>query len=60
MELRQIVMLILSLVVIMINLTGYFIEPTVIVTSNPKYTTMCTELFGPVITIYVYEDDAFL
>jgi 1-pyrroline-5-carboxylate dehydrogenase len=38
---------------------GYFIEPTVIVTTNPKYTTMCTELFGPVITIYVYEDDAF-
>jgi 1-pyrroline-5-carboxylate dehydrogenase len=38
---------------------GYFIEPTVIVTSNPKYTTMCTELFGPVITIYVYEDDDF-
>jgi 1-pyrroline-5-carboxylate dehydrogenase len=38
---------------------GYFIEPTVIVTSNPKYTTMCTELFGPIMTIYVYEDDAF-
>ena len=38
---------------------GYFIEPTVIVTNNPKYTTMCTELFGPVITIYVYKDDAF-
>lgn len=38
---------------------GYFIEPTVIVTSNPKYVTMCTELFGPVITIYVYEDDAY-
>ena len=38
---------------------GYFIEPTVIVTTNPKYTTMSTELFGPVITIYVYEDDAF-
>ncbi|MBJ6366525.1 L-glutamate gamma-semialdehyde dehydrogenase [Snuella sedimenti] len=38
---------------------GYFIEPTVILTSNPKYTTMCTELFGPVITIYVYEDDAY-
>ncbi len=38
---------------------GYFIEPTVIVTTNPKYTTMCTELFGPVITIYVYEDAAF-
>ena len=35
---------------------GYFIEPTVIVTSNPKYTTIETELFGPVITIYVYED----
>ncbi|WP_142785391.1 L-glutamate gamma-semialdehyde dehydrogenase [Changchengzhania lutea] len=38
---------------------GYFIEPTVILTSNPKYTTMCTELFGPVMTIYVYEDDAY-
>ena len=35
---------------------GYFIEPTIIVTSNQKYTTMETELFGPVITIYVYED----
>jgi 1-pyrroline-5-carboxylate dehydrogenase len=35
---------------------GYFIEPTVIVTTNPKYETMCTELFGPVITIYVYDD----
>lgn len=35
---------------------GYFIEPTVIVTTNPKYDTMCTELFGPVLTIYVYED----
>ena len=38
---------------------GYFIEPTVIVTSNPKYTTMCTELFGPVITIYVYDENAY-
>ena len=38
---------------------GFFIEPTVIVTTNPKYTTMCTELFGPVMTIYVYEDDAY-
>ncbi|MCB0432821.1 MAG: L-glutamate gamma-semialdehyde dehydrogenase, partial [Mangrovimonas sp.] len=38
---------------------GYFIEPTVLVTTNPKYETMCTELFGPVITIYVYEDDEF-
>ena len=36
---------------------GYFIEPTIIVTTNPHYTTMETELFGPVITIFVYEDD---
>jgi len=35
---------------------GYFIEPTVILTQDPKYTTMCTELFGPVVTVYVYED----
>ena len=35
---------------------GYFIEPTIIVTTNPKYTTMETELFGPIATIYVYED----
>ncbi len=35
---------------------GYFIEPTVILTSNPHYTTMETELFGPVVTVYVYED----
>ena len=35
---------------------GYFIEPTVIVTSNPKYTTMETELFGPIVTLYIYED----
>lgn len=35
---------------------GYFIEPTVIVTTNPKYATMETELFGPVMTIYIYED----
>ena len=38
---------------------GYFIEPTVIVTTNPKYLTMETELFGPVITIYVYEDSSW-
>ncbi len=38
---------------------GYFIEPTVILTTNPHYETMCTELFGPVITVYIYEDDAF-
>ncbi len=35
---------------------GYFIEPTIIVTTNPQYTTMETELFGPVMTIFVYED----
>ena len=38
---------------------GYFIEPTVILTKDPKYTTMCTELFGPVVTIYVFEDDTW-
>ena len=38
---------------------GWFVDPTVIVTDNPKYETMETELFGPVITIYVYEDDQF-
>ena len=36
---------------------GYFIEPTVILASDPKYITMEEELFGPVLTIYVYEDD---
>ncbi|MFD1293236.1 L-glutamate gamma-semialdehyde dehydrogenase [Lutibacter holmesii] len=36
---------------------GYFIEPTIIVTTNPQYKTMSTELFGPIITIYIYEDD---
>ncbi|TVZ15237.1 L-glutamate gamma-semialdehyde dehydrogenase [Maribacter sp. MAR_2009_72] len=35
---------------------GYFIEPTVIVTTDPKYTTMETELFGPVVTVYIYDD----
>ncbi|AMA48286.1 MULTISPECIES: L-glutamate gamma-semialdehyde dehydrogenase [Flavobacterium] len=38
---------------------GYFVEPTVILTTNPKYATMETELFGPVLTIYVYEDGAW-
>ncbi|MEX0811492.1 MAG: L-glutamate gamma-semialdehyde dehydrogenase [Chitinophagales bacterium] len=36
---------------------GYFIEPTVIVANDPKYTTMQEEIFGPVLTIYVYEED---
>lgn len=35
---------------------GWFVEPTIILTTNPKYKTMETELFGPVLTIYVYED----
>ena len=35
---------------------GYFIEPTVILTTNPRYATMQEELFGPVLTIFVYED----
>lgn len=35
---------------------GYFIEPTVILTTDPHYTTMETELFGPVVTVYVYKD----
>ncbi|MBL4715825.1 MAG: L-glutamate gamma-semialdehyde dehydrogenase [Bacteroidia bacterium] len=38
---------------------GYFIEPTVILVKDPKYTTMCEELFGPVLTIYVYEADKY-
>lgn len=38
---------------------GYFIEPTVILTKDPEYVTMCEELFGPVLTIYVYEDKDF-
>tara|TARA_B100001564_G_scaffold356262_1_gene370080 strand:+ start:25 stop:1650 length:1626 start_codon:yes stop_codon:yes gene_type:complete len=38
---------------------GYFIEPTVIVSRDAKYETMCTELFGPVITIFIYDDKAF-
>jgi 1-pyrroline-5-carboxylate dehydrogenase len=38
---------------------GYFIEPTVVVTTNPKFRTIVEEIFGPVLTIYVYEDDKF-
>ena len=38
---------------------GYFVEPTVIETANPKYITMCDELFGPVLTIFVYDADKF-
>ena len=38
---------------------GYFIEPTIIVAKDPKYVTMCEELFGPVLTLFVYEDSDF-
>lgn len=38
---------------------GYFIEPTVILTKDPASLTMCEEIFGPVVTIYVYHEDNF-
>ena len=38
---------------------GYFIEPTTIVTTNPKFKTMEEEIFGPVLTIHVYDDEKF-
>ncbi|RYU80729.1 L-glutamate gamma-semialdehyde dehydrogenase [Hymenobacter persicinus] len=38
---------------------GYFIEPTVIVTKDPKYVTMCEELFGPVVTVHIYDAEQF-
>jgi len=38
---------------------GYFIEPTLIETTNPEATTMCEEIFGPVLTVYIYDDKDF-
>jgi 1-pyrroline-5-carboxylate dehydrogenase len=38
---------------------GYFIEPTTVVTTNPKFRTMCEEIFGPVLTVYVYDENKF-
>ncbi len=38
---------------------GYFIQPTVLRTDNPFYRTMCEEIFGPVLTVYVYDDDEY-
>ncbi|HEX5667435.1 MAG TPA: L-glutamate gamma-semialdehyde dehydrogenase [Chitinophagaceae bacterium] len=38
---------------------GYFIQPTVIEAKDPKYVTMCEEIFGPVLTIYVYDANQF-
>lgn len=41
------------------NEKGYFVEPTIIQTKNPKYITMCEELFGPLLSLYVYDDENF-
>jgi len=38
---------------------GYFIEPTVLLAKDPKYTTMCEEIFGPVLTVYVYDPEQY-
>ncbi|MCZ6693626.1 MAG: aldehyde dehydrogenase family protein, partial [Bacteroidetes bacterium] len=38
---------------------GYFIEPTILLTQDPLYVSMCEEIFGPVITIYVYQSERF-
>ena len=38
---------------------GYFISPTVVKTTDPKFKTMCEEIFGPVVTIYIYDDRDF-
>lgn len=38
---------------------GYFVEPTVAVVKDPKFKTMCEEIFGPILTLYVYKDDEF-
>jgi 1-pyrroline-5-carboxylate dehydrogenase len=41
------------------NTTGYYIDPTVILTTDPHFKTMREEIFGPVLTLFVYDDDAF-
>ena len=38
---------------------GYFIEPTIIEATDPKYVTMCEELFGPVLTVYIYDENKY-
>jgi 1-pyrroline-5-carboxylate dehydrogenase len=38
---------------------GYFIEPTILLTKDPLYVTMCEEIFGPVLTVYLYQPDRF-
>ena len=39
--------------------TGWFVQPTVIEAKDPSYDTMCTELFGPILTVHVYDDAKF-
>jgi 1-pyrroline-5-carboxylate dehydrogenase len=41
------------------KMKGYFVEPTVIEVTDPKYVTMCNELFGPILTIYIYDENKF-
>lgn len=38
---------------------GYFIEPTIIEATDPRYVTMCEELFGPVLTVYIYDENKY-
>ncbi len=38
---------------------GYFIDPTILVAKKPDYITMCEEIFGPVLTLYIYQDEDF-
>jgi 1-pyrroline-5-carboxylate dehydrogenase len=38
---------------------GYFIQPTIIEAKDPQYVTMCEEIFGPVLTIYIYDENQF-
>jgi 1-pyrroline-5-carboxylate dehydrogenase len=38
---------------------GYFVEPTILLTQDPQYITMCEEIFGPVLTVYIYQAERF-
>ncbi|MCC7429269.1 L-glutamate gamma-semialdehyde dehydrogenase [bacterium] len=38
---------------------GYFVEPTIIQTTNPKFKSMCEEIFGPILTVFVYDENKF-
>jgi 1-pyrroline-5-carboxylate dehydrogenase len=46
-------------VVAMNDTTGYFVEPTLVETDDPGYRLMCEEIFGPVLTAHVYDDDSW-